>query len=75
MSTFTGKTVLVTGGGSGMGLAIAKQFLDEGANVAIGGRNQQKLDEAAKGLKGGKRLFTQVCDVSKAADAEDGVHE
>ncbi|RKS23407.1 putative oxidoreductase [Flavobacterium endophyticum] len=41
-----GKTILITGGGSGIGLEAAKQFLEIGAKVIITGRNQQKLDEA-----------------------------
>lgn len=43
-----GKTILITGGGSGIGLESAKQFLDEGANVIITGRNQDKLEAAKK---------------------------
>jgi uncharacterized oxidoreductase len=43
-----GKTILITGGGSGIGLESAKQFLDEGANVIITGRNQSKLDDAKR---------------------------
>ncbi|WP_216854400.1 SDR family NAD(P)-dependent oxidoreductase [Pedobacter panaciterrae] len=41
-----GKTVLVTGGASGIGLEAVKQFLSIGANVIITGRNQVKLDAA-----------------------------
>ncbi|MFD9904652.1 SDR family oxidoreductase [Streptomyces sp. NPDC059063] len=44
---FTDKTVLVTGGTSGMGYAAARRFLDEGADVVITGRDRARLDAAA----------------------------
>jgi citronellol/citronellal dehydrogenase len=43
---FSGKTVLVTGGGSGIGFEIAKQFLLLGAEVYIGSRKQERIEEA-----------------------------
>jgi NAD(P)-dependent dehydrogenase (short-subunit alcohol dehydrogenase family) len=50
MSNLQGKTVVVTGGNSGMGYATAKKFRELGANVIITGRNRQALDEAATTL-------------------------
>jgi len=44
-----GKTALVTGSTAGIGLAIAKRLVAEGAHVIICGRNRQKLDSAAAG--------------------------
>ena len=44
---FTGKTVFITGGGSGINLGVAKNFAAVGANIAICGRTQEKLDNAA----------------------------
>jgi NAD(P)-dependent dehydrogenase (short-subunit alcohol dehydrogenase family) len=41
-----GKTVIVTGGSSGIGKAMAKQFLKQGANVVITGRNIERLEQA-----------------------------
>ena len=42
-----GKRIVVTGGGSGIGLAMAKKFVSEGADVVITGRNMSKLETAA----------------------------
>lgn len=48
MGSLQGKVALVTGGNSGIGLAAAKVFHENGACVAISGRNQATLDEAAR---------------------------
>jgi len=45
-----GKVVIITGGSSGFGFEAARMLLDMGAKVAITGRNQQRLDEAAARL-------------------------
>ena len=63
---FKGKTVFVTGGGSGINLGIAKNFAALGANVGICGRTQAKLDAAAAELRS---LGARVCAV--AADVRD----
>lgn len=62
------KIVLVTGGGSGFGFAIAKRFAEFGAKVIITGRNEQKLQKAVKTLdsKSVKYLVWDLCDVSIA---------
>jgi meso-butanediol dehydrogenase/(S,S)-butanediol dehydrogenase/diacetyl reductase len=44
---FTGKTVIITGAGSGIGAATARRFAAEGANVVLAGRRLDKLDEVA----------------------------
>ncbi|THY91822.1 NAD(P)-binding protein [Aureobasidium pullulans] len=46
-----GRTVLLTGGSSGMGKALAKKLAEQGANVCIVARNQQKLDETIDYIK------------------------
>ena len=50
MKRYENKTVLVTGGNSGIGLATALQFASEGARVVVTGRDQATLDEAKKQL-------------------------
>lgn len=60
-----GKTIVVTGGGSGLGKAMTKYFLELGANVAISSRDLEKLKTTASELEqetGGKCLPIQ-CDV------------
>ena len=49
--TLAGKTILITGGGSGLGLAMAKGFTRSGANVAICGRTEEKLQKAVNEIK------------------------
>jgi len=63
---YQGKTVFVTGGGSGINLGVAKNFAALGADVAICGRTQDKLDAAAEELR---VLGANVCPV--AADVRD----
>jgi NAD(P)-dependent dehydrogenase (short-subunit alcohol dehydrogenase family) len=48
MGKLEGKIALVTGGSTGIGLATAKQFVDEGAYVFITGRRQAELDSAVR---------------------------
>lgn len=68
MKRFEGKTVLVTGGNSGIGLATAKLFHEEGAKVAISGRDQKTLDEAVRTIGAGTLAIK--ADVSKLADTD-----
>ena len=63
---YKGRTVFVTGGGSGINLGVAKNFAALGANVGICGRTQDKLDAAAEELRA---LGAVVCPV--AADVRD----
>lgn len=50
MTRFEGRTIAITGGNSGIGLAAARAFAREGARVAILGRNQDTLDQARREL-------------------------
>jgi NADP-dependent 3-hydroxy acid dehydrogenase YdfG len=67
MASFQRKVVLVTGGGSGIGLATARLFLENGAKVAITGRNYTKLADNTKDFPGRDRLFLQAADVADPA--------
>src|SRR5579862_4883271 len=61
-----GKKALITGGNSGIGLATARLFVSEGAEVAITGRDQQTLDEAVAEL--GSKAHGYRADVTVAED-------
>ena len=63
-----GKVAVVTGGSSGIGLATAKRFVDEGAYVFITGRRQNELDAAVKQI--GRNITGVRGDVSKLADID-----
>jgi len=66
-----GKTALITGGNSGIGLATAKLFIAEGAHVAVTGRDQAKLDSAVAEL--GPNAFGVKADVTDVAQLEGAV--
>ncbi len=68
MKRFEGRVAVVTGGNSGIGLATAKRLHDEGARVAISGRDRKTLDEAVK-LLGNDALAVQA-DVSRLTDLD-----
>ena len=68
MALLKGKTAVITGGTTGIGLATAKQFVEEGAYVFISGRRQAELDSAVKEI--GDNVTGVQGDVSKAEDLD-----
>ena len=64
----SGKIALITGGGTGIGLDIAKKYVEEGAYVYITGRRENKLQEAVSTI--GKNIDYVVADVTKKEDME-----
>ena len=68
-----GKTIVVTGGGSGLGKAMTKYFLELSANVAITSRNLEKLEETATELQRGAKgkCFPVQCDVRHYEQVEE----
>lgn len=59
----TGETALITGGGTGLGLGMARCFVASGAKVVLVGRRQEELEKACQAL--GKAAFPLVGDVTK----------
>ena len=68
MDTLKNKVAVITGGSSGIGLATAKEFINNGARVVIFGRGKQALEEAVKGL--GSNSFAVQGDVCKLSDLD-----
>jgi NAD(P)-dependent dehydrogenase (short-subunit alcohol dehydrogenase family) len=63
-----GKVAVITGGSSGIGLATAKRFVEEGAHVVITGRREKELVEAAASIR--RNVTTVVGDVSRLEDLD-----
>ncbi|HZW82268.1 MAG TPA: SDR family NAD(P)-dependent oxidoreductase [Candidatus Deferrimicrobium sp.] len=63
----SGNTVLITGGASGIGLALAERFLKAGNKVIVCGRREYKLEEAKEKFP---QLHTRVCDVSVESERQ-----
>ena len=68
MKKLEGKVAVITGGSSGIGLATAKRFVDEGAHVVITGRREEELKKAAASIK--TNVTTVVGDVSRLEDLD-----
>jgi NAD(P)-dependent dehydrogenase (short-subunit alcohol dehydrogenase family) len=68
MNRFSDKVVLVTGGTSGMGLATARRFIAEGAQVVITGRDRSRVEATAAEL--GERALGMVADAADLAELD-----
>ena len=68
MGRLEGKVAVVTGGNSGIGLATAKRFQEEGAKVVISGRSKKTLDDAVKAI--GNGVVAVQADVSNLAELD-----
>ncbi|QFT45709.1 4-formylbenzenesulfonate dehydrogenase TsaC1/TsaC2 [Roseivivax sp. THAF40] len=66
MDRFSGKTIIITGAGSGIGAAAARRFGQEGARVVLVGRTREKLDKVADDIPGAQVIAADV-------GTEDGV--
>src|ERR1700676_530568 len=72
---FAGKTVFVTGGGSGINLGIARTFAGLGAKIGICGRSQERLDAAAAGLRElGAKVSATSADVRMADQVQSAMN-
>ena len=58
---FTGRKVVITGGGSGTGACMARHFAESGAHVIIAGRRKSTLEAVAEGFD---TIYPFVCDVT-----------
>jgi NAD(P)-dependent dehydrogenase (short-subunit alcohol dehydrogenase family) len=74
MGRLEGKIAVVTGGGSGIGLAIAERFGREGAQVVLVGRRKERLDEATARIGGGATgVSVDVSDEEQVRDLFEGL--
>jgi NAD(P)-dependent dehydrogenase (short-subunit alcohol dehydrogenase family) len=72
---FNNKTMIVTGGAGGIGLAIGKRFIDEGANVVLADVQEESLKRASDALGNLERVMTSICDVSKEEQVRSTIEE
>ncbi|MDW7693259.1 SDR family oxidoreductase [Flammeovirgaceae bacterium SG7u.111] len=72
-----GKTILVTGGGTGLGRSMSKYFLELGANVIISSRKLDVLEQTARELRSetGGEVLPVACDVRKYNEVEQVIEQ
>jgi len=72
---FDGKVLLVTGGASGLGAAVARRYTSEGGQVAVADRDQDRAEELAKELPNAIALAMDVADDEGVARAVQQAHQ
>ena len=71
MFELTGKSAVITGGGTGLGKIIAKAFIEAGASVAIAGRREKVLEEAAADIGGAEgKVLAVKTDITRREDVD-----
>jgi len=72
---FQGKTIIITGASGGIGLATAKKFASEGANIVLADINLEGLNKARDQLKetGSEKVWISRCDVSQEKEVESTI--
>ena len=75
MNRLKGKVVIITGGGSGIGLATAQLFVEEGAQVVIFEIDASRAGESLLSLKGPLTASSHVVDVSSAPQVESAIKD
>jgi 7-alpha-hydroxysteroid dehydrogenase len=67
----TGRVAIVTGGGRGIGAAVARTFAEAGADVAVAARTAEQLEEVARDVRAhGRRAVTVACDLNETANLQ-----
>ena len=71
--SFRGKTILITGGGTGLGRTMGKYLLQLGANLVISSRKKEVIDKTASELiaETGGKVLAIVCDIRKYEEIEN----
>jgi NAD(P)-dependent dehydrogenase (short-subunit alcohol dehydrogenase family) len=75
--SFSGKTIIITGGGTGLGRSMGKYLLELGANLVITSRKKEVIDKTAEALtqETGGKVLAVPCDIRKYDEVENLLNE